>query len=237
MIKSIHLSTLVWGVFMILAVMLVLDGTQVTTGLFKPCGAVVTVLGLLLLAFDKWAWSFRFLHPWFVDRPHLKGTWKGVLESNYIDPKTQQRAPPFEAFLVIRQSYSAIHLRLITKESASESMANNIPKGEDGVYSVASVYRNTPQLGYRDRSAIHHGALLIRVEGDPVTSLIGEYWTERLTRGELRFTEKSETLYFDFASAAAGTFTKPGGVPAAPVVAPVPAAPSAAAPTPGPQKK
>jgi hypothetical protein len=230
MIKSIHLSTLVWGVFIILAVMLVLDGTQVTTGLFKPCGAVVTVLGLLLLAFDKWAWSFRFLHPWFVDRPHLKGTWKGVLESTYIDPTTQQRVAPTEVFLVIRQTYSAIHLRLLTNESASESMANNIPKGEDGVYSVASVYRNTPQLSHRDRSAIHHGALLMRVEGDPVTSLTGEYWTDRMTRGELRFTDKSETLYFDFASASAGKFTKPGAVPASPTPPAAPAPASASSP-------
>jgi hypothetical protein len=104
-------------------------------------------------------------------------------------------------------------------------MANNIPKGEDGVYTVASVYRNTPQLGVRDRSAIHHGAIIIRVEGDPVTSLTGEYWTDRLTRGELRFLEKSDTLYFDFASASAGRFTKPdaAALVSAPASAPAPA--------------
>src|SRR6266849_7262475 len=154
MIKDIHLSTLVWGVFIILAVLLVLEGTQVTAGLFKPCGAVVTVLGFALLIFDKWAWGFRFLHPWFVDRPYLKGTWTGVLVSNYVNPATQQRVPPIEVYLVVRQTYSAIHLRLITRESTSESLANNIPKGEDGVYCVASVYRNTPQLAHRDRSPI-----------------------------------------------------------------------------------
>src|SRR5262249_20094759 len=154
--------------------------------------------------------------PWFVDRPYLKGTWKGVLESSYVDPATQQKVAPIEVYLVVRQTFSAVHLRLITRESASESLANNIPKGEDDGYTVASVYRNTPQLSARDRSAIHHGAIIIRVEGDPVTSLTGEYWTDRLTRGELRFLEKSNTLYFDFASASAGTFTKPGAVPAAP---------------------
>lgn len=223
MIKGIHLSTLVAGVFIILAAMLILDGTQVTTGLFKPCGAVVTILGLALLAFDKWLWGFRILHPWFVDRPYLKGTWKGAIVSSYIDPATQQKMPPIEAYLVIRQSYSAIYLRLITKESASESVANNIPKGEDGVYSVASVYRNTPQLAYRSHSEIHHGALVIRVEGDPVRSLRGEYWTDRLTRGEMQFTEKSDSLYFDFASASAGTFTKPGTATAVAIPSPVPA--------------
>lgn len=230
MIKGIHLSTLVWGAVIILFVMLVLDGTQVTAGLFKPCGAVVTVLTLLLLAFDKWLWGFRILHPWFVDRPYLKGTWKGVLVSSYIDPATQKPVPPIEAYLVIRQTYSTIHLRLMTQQSASESIANNIPKGEDGVYSVASVYRNTPKLAHRSHSEIHHGALTLRVEGDPVTALTGEYWTDRLTRGEMTFMEKSETLYFDFASASAGTFTKPGAVPAVATPAPAPAP----APTPAP---
>lgn len=225
MVKSIHLSALVWIGFGIVAVTLALDGAQVTTGTFKPCGGVVTVLGLVLLAFDKWLWGFGFLHPWFVDRPYLKGTWKGVLESNYVDTATQQRAVPIEVYLVIRQTFSAIHLRLLTNESASESMANNIPKGEDGVYTVASVYRNTPKLGVRDRSTIHHGAVTLHVEGDPVTSLRGEYWTDRLTRGELRFLEKSGELYFDFASASAGTYTRPGGAP--PVATPVTGSPPA----------
>jgi len=233
MIRGLHLSTLVWGAVIILFVMLVLDGVQVTTGLFKPCGGVVTVLTLLLLAFDKWLWCFRILHPWFVDRPYLKGTWKGVFVSSYIDPATQKPVPPIEAYLVIRQTYSVIHLRLITKESASESLANNIPKGEDGVYSVASVYRNTPQLVVRDRSPIHHGALLIRVEGDPAVSLTGEYWTDRMTRGELRFMEKSETMYFDFAAASAGTFTKLEATPAAPAPASSPV--QSPAPVSGPQ--
>jgi hypothetical protein len=205
-IKDIHLSTIVWGVFVILAVMLLLEGTNVTPALFKPCGSVVTVLGLVLLIFNEWAWSWSWLHPWFVDRPYLKGTWKGVLISSYVNPQTQLPVPPIEAYLVIRQTYSAIHLRLITKESASESLANNIPKGEDGVYSIASVYRNTPQLAHRGRSPIHHGAMLLRVEGAPIVGLSGEYWTDRQTHGEIQFTEKSAKLYFTFATAAEGKF-------------------------------
>src|SRR5262245_17396663 len=111
MIKSIHLSTLVWGAFLILAALLILEGTQVTTGLFKPCGTVVTILAFALLIFDKWAWSFHILHPWFVDRPYLKGTWKGTLQSTYANPETGQQVPPIEVYLVIRQSFSAIHMR------------------------------------------------------------------------------------------------------------------------------
>jgi hypothetical protein len=73
-IKDIHLSTIVWAVFIILALLLLLDGAKVTPSLFKPCGSVITVLGFILLSFNQWAWRWSWLHPWFVDRPVLKGT-------------------------------------------------------------------------------------------------------------------------------------------------------------------
>lgn len=110
MIPQIHLTTLVYAFAAVWAVALVLDGTQVTTKLFKPCGTVAGAIGLLLLFFDRWAWSIRYLHPWFVDKPYIKGTWKGMLCSNYIDPLTTERVPPVEVYLVIRQTQGQILL-------------------------------------------------------------------------------------------------------------------------------
>jgi hypothetical protein len=205
-ISKIHLSVLVWAIAGLWVLSLALDGTQVSTGLFKPCSTVVTVLGLLLLAFDKWLWRFRLLHPWFVDRPYIRGTWKGQLTSQWVDPKTNQPLGPIEVYLVVRQTFSSIHLRLITRQSSSESLANNIPKEPDGVYTIASIYRNTPKIPNRVISEIHHGGVILQVLGDPVHALEGHYWTDRGTLGELRFVEKSETLYFDFDSACQGQF-------------------------------
>jgi hypothetical protein len=207
---QLHLTTLVYIFVAVLAAALLVDGAKDTQFIFKPCGTVITVVGLLLLIFDKWAWSFRFLHPWFVARPYIKGTWKGMLVSEYVDPKTNQPVPPIEVYLVIRQTYFTIHMRLLTKESSSETMAMEIPKAADGVYTVASIYRNTPRQDHRDHSPIHHGAMLIYVEGDPVTKLRAEYWTDRLTRGQIVFTEKSDTIFFDFETASAATFRNLG---------------------------
>jgi len=85
-------------------------------------------------------------------------------------------------------------------------LANNIPKEPDGVYTIASIYRNTPKIANRVISEIHHGGVILQVLGDPVHALEGHYWTDRGTLGELRFTEKSEKLYFDFDSACQGQF-------------------------------
>lgn len=210
MISQLHLSALIWAAGIIWAALLVFDGTNVSTGLFKPCSTVVAGLGLLLLLFDKWIWRFRILHPWFVDRPNIRGTWKGQLISTWVDPQTGTKPEPIDAYLVIRQTFSGIHMRLITRESSSESLADNIPKDADGVYSVASIYRNTPKLSHRPVSPIHNGGLLLRVLGDPVSSLEGHYWTDRGTQGEVVFHEKSDVLFFDFATASSAVFKKPG---------------------------
>ena len=211
MIPQIQLTTLVWLFVGVTAGALVLDGTHVTSKLFHQCGAVSGTISLLLLIFDKWAWSFRLLHPWFVSKPNIQGTWKGLLHSSYIDPNTNLPVPPIEVYLVVRQSYSTLHLRLLTTQSSSESVANSIAKDPDGVYTVASVYRNNPKQEHRDRSPIHHGAMLIFIEGDPVKSLRAEYWTDRLTRGRIDFAEKSKDYFFDFASASKATFKAVAG--------------------------
>ncbi len=203
---QIQLTTLVYAIFGILGVALLVDGAQSAGAIFKPCGTVITVTGLLVMVFDQWAWRFRFLHPWFVARPYIKGTWKGVLASEYIDPKTGNAVPPIEVYLVIRQTYFTIHMRLFTNESSSETLAMEIPRAADGVYTVASIYRNTPRQDHRDHSPIHHGAMLTHVEGDPVVRLRAEYWTDRLTRGQIVFCEKCERIVFDFDSASKAIF-------------------------------
>ncbi len=211
---QIQLSTLVYTIVAILAIALFVDGAQSTGHIFKPCGTVITITGVLLIAFDKWVWRCRFLHPWFVVRPFIKGTWKGVLTSEYIDPTTGAPISPIEVYLVIRQTYFTIHMRLFTKESSSETLAMEIPKAADGVYTVASIYRNTPRLNHRDHSPIHHGAMLIHVEGDPVTRLRAEYWTDRLTRGQIDFEAKCEQIYFEFDAASKAAYKSRASAPA-----------------------
>lgn len=50
----------------------------------------------------------------------------------------------------------------------------------------------------RDRSPIHYGAIVLDVQGDPVKDLVGYYWTERSTRGELRSLARHVTIASSF---------------------------------------
>lgn len=190
MLSRLHLSTILVLAAALWGGLLLVEGVTVNGAWLRPFSTVIGVLLLLLAAFDLWAWRLRVLHGWFVPRPDLRGTWRVELQSNWRNPATDSATDsgvgPIVAYLVVRQTFSALSVRMLTAESASELVAAEINKASDGTYRLAAVYRNEPKLSVRDRSPIHYGALVLDVQGDPVKSLAGYYWTDRNSRGELR---------------------------------------------------
>ena len=194
MISRLHISTIlliaagVWGVALILA------GVAVTANWFKPFSVVVGVLVLVLSIADKWLWRLRWLRPWLFNMPDLNGTWKVVIHPTAPEPPHDE----VMAYMVIRQTFSTVSLRLFTAESHSETLSARVVRCDDGTCNVAAVYRNTPRLRVRERSPLHHGALLLNVQGDPPESLAGQYWTDRLSQGELVLSARSSALAHSF---------------------------------------
>lgn len=213
MISRVHLSTVVWIAACLWAVLLIAQGVTVSLDFFRPVQIVLAALVLLLAIFDRWAWRWHVLHPWFVPVPDLRGMWKAELTSTWVDPETRGPVAPIEAYLVIRQTFSSIKLRLITRESESQSLAAAIVNEGPDRHTIAAIYLNTPRLLRREVSPIHHGALLLRAWGSPPDALSGEYWTERDTKGEMSFTERVEELPQNFQGAAAGTCATGGAPP------------------------
>lgn len=182
----------IWGVALLLA------GVPVTAAWFKPFSVVVGALVLILSAADKWLWRIRWLRPWLFNMPDLNGTWKVAIRP--IAPESSPQK--VGAYMVIRQTFSTISLRLLTAESRSETLSAHVVRRDDGTYSLAAVYRNTTRLQVRERSPLHHGALLLDVHGDPPDSLAGQYWTDRLSQGELVLSARNATLAHSFEQAA-----------------------------------
>lgn len=163
--------------------LLVLAGTvPASRALWVPFGSVVTLAGALVWLFDKWLWSWPPF-TWLARRADLRGTWRGKLVSEWIDPKTGAALPAIPAFMSVTQSASTLYLRQFTGESSSVTVAASIVKDADGAESVAVVYRNDPKSNVRARSPIHFGGMRLNVTGDD--ALAGDYWTDRNTRGHL----------------------------------------------------
>ncbi len=186
MLSRLHLSVILFIAAALWGGMLILDGVAMNVTWFRPFSTVVGVLVLLLVIFDIWAWRWRLLHGWFVPRPDLRGTWRVELQSNWKNPDTNVGIGPIVAYLVVRQTFSTLSVRMLTAESTSELVAAEINKASDGTYRLVAVYRNEPKLLVRDRSPIHYGAFVLDVQGDPAKDLVGYYWTDRATRGEIR---------------------------------------------------
>ena len=187
MISRLHLSTIVVIVIAIWALMLVIEGVSVRVSWLRPLSPVIGLVLLLLLAFDRWLWRIRVLHGWFVKRPILFGLWKIELRSEWNAPATSNRLGAIDAYLVVRQTYSHLSLRLLTKESSSETLVAEIVEAADGMFRIYAVYRNEPRPEFRERSPIHYGALLIEFERDS-RRLDGNYWTDRNSRGQFTAT-------------------------------------------------
>lgn len=178
------------------------NGWVIPASFFAPMSKVAMALSLVLVAFDKWLWHLPGVRS-MVGRPYLTGTWRGTLDSDWEDPASGRRVGPIPVFAVVRQSFSSLHVRVLTRESQSQTLAASLLKDPDGQMSVAGVYRNVPRQSARNRSEIHIGGLLLNFQGSPSPRMSGHYWTDRATAGELSLALVSRSAADDFVSAEA----------------------------------
>jgi hypothetical protein len=192
----IGIAVLVW------ALMLLTEGVTLKASYLQPYSLAVGVVILLLFAFDHWLWRIPLLAR-VLHCPLLRGTWRGQLRSTWKDSTTSQAIEPIDVFLVVRQTYSTISQRLMTKESSSRSLVASLEVSRDEVPTLSSMYQNMPDLLKQGRSRIHHGALMLEVQGNPANRLKGYYWTDRDTKGEVSLDARSKKVYTSFDEAAA----------------------------------
>lgn len=198
MLSRLQLSALILIAALVWGLALIAEGVQVSPAWFRPFSLVVGVLVTLLAVVDRWLWRWKWLQVGMFQMPDLRGTWRVVFR-----PEAPWNNPPERVgYMVVRQTFSSITLRLYTAESASETITARVLKAEDETFSIAAVYRNTPRLQVRDNSPIHLGAFWLTVNGTPPLSLSGQYWTDRKTRGEMELSNREWTLAGSFDDAA-----------------------------------
>jgi len=184
------------------ALLLALRGVPVSWGMLWPFGLAVSATTIAATAFERRVWAWPVLGRWLVGRPDLRGTWRATVSSEWVDPKSGSTIPPVLCFAVVRQTLTTISVRLLTAESSSTPVAVALAQAPDGLYQLAGVYVNVPELGLRgNRSEIHNGAFLLNLQTGANAILTGEYWTERGTRGRFELTERNRRPTTSFAEA------------------------------------
>lgn len=195
-----YVKAIVYTAVAVWAVVLLVGGQKLSSDLLRPLSTVTSVVVLLSIAFELWLWKLPFLHGWLVKRPVIEGTWRAEIRSNWKDAGGAAILL-VEGYVVIRQTFLNLSLRLLTKESSSHLVGTEIICSVDGLYCVSGVYRNEPRYEDRSHSPIHYGAVWLQVIDTPTQMLEGHYWTDRNTAGEMRLTERQRKKFQDFQSA------------------------------------
>jgi hypothetical protein len=162
--------------------------------------AAVTVAALVAGIWDHWLWRLAWVQRTHRVPRSIRGTWRGTLESMWINPETGTGTPAKLAFLVVRQTASHTSATLLTDESRSTSELSRLVAG-DGTASLVYVYLNTPDNSIQDRSRMHYGSTSLAISGVPATRLHGHYWTDRDSRGDLDFKDHRKGTVEDYEQA------------------------------------
>ena len=198
-----YVKAIIYTAVAVWAIVLLVTGQKLSSDLLRPLSTVTSVVVLLSIAFELWLWKLPFLHGWFVKRPGARR--EPGAPSCAPTGKMPAALPfrPWKGYVVIRQTFLNLSLRLMTKESSSHLVGTEIVCSVDGLYCVSGVYRNEPRYQDRSHSEIHFGAVWLQVIDTPTQMLQGHYWTDRNTAGEMLLTDRQKPKFQDFKSAQA----------------------------------
>lgn len=176
-----------------------------TTGAldFLFAKAIVSISSVVifgLLAFDRLLWRMRPL-CWLHSRPVLYGTWKIELRTSH----EARAAATIEAYLVVRQTYSNIGVDGIFETSHSHCLSASLVT-DQGRCTLNYLFRSEAHTRHREGNPPARGAASLRVARHPRLHLLGDYWMERGTRGEIVSVGHTSKLYETFTAARDGEF-------------------------------
>ncbi|HDL7647241.1 TPA: hypothetical protein PXO92_003914 [Yersinia enterocolitica] len=147
---------------------------------------VVSIDLLMVAVFAKWGWKLKIFRGWLVPFPNLSGSWVGFIYSDWKNPQTGEKSPPIPVMLTVNQSFFHISCMMRTSEMESSSYSEGfLIDPERQIKDVAYSYASKPRLSLNERSIPHDGTVVFKIIENPKLKLVGRYWTERLTKGEI----------------------------------------------------
>ena len=148
----------------------------------KVVSADVAFIGV----FSLYLWKWKIFKGWLVPFPNLNGTWKGIIHTTWIDPKTNERPAPIPAIVTIHQSFTKISCVMRTAEMNSRSIISDFVLDKDNqLKRLFYSYNSNPIQTVKERSPQHYGTMVFDIIEKPERKLVGEYWTGRKTTGQV----------------------------------------------------
>lgn len=156
-------------------------------GAIKLVSTVVSIDLLFISTFSAFFWKYKIFRGWLVLFPNLNGTWKGFIQTTWVDPISKERPGPIPAILTIHQTFISISCVMRTSEMKSQSIIGDFSLDKDNqVKRLIYSYDSKPIEKVKERSPEHCGTMMFDIiEGKQKIKLIGVYWTGRKTTGDI----------------------------------------------------
>lgn len=185
------------------AVALYVSGVHIQAGAKQALSYLPTILTFLVALWDIWLWQLPVLQR-LAKRPWIAGIWSATLTPTAasVIPKGGNRGP-IEAYIIIQQTFWTIGVRQYTSESRSDSRATMWSETTGGSErTLTFTYANRPRQELENRSRPHLGTAALNVVGLRPSTITGDYFTDRYTKGDMTLHLVDRTTgYADFASA------------------------------------
>jgi SMODS-associating 2TM, beta-strand rich effector domain len=187
--RTVRLTAL--AVVIIYSGALAVSGVSPSPHLQQSLAYLPTVVGMLVLAFERWAWRWFGVNRLF-SRPDLVGTWHVTLQPSDESHIPDTRRGTRHAFMVVQQTFWTVQLTQVSAESRSESTTATFRKTDGARHQRLSfLYDNIPQQKFQPGSPRHEGACTVNIADYRPSSMDGIYFTNRLTCGDMRLTKAS----------------------------------------------
>lgn len=162
---------------------------------FRLIPKVVSIDLLAIALFVKWGWRLKIFKGWLVPFPNLNGSWVGFIYSDWTNPETGEKPRRIPVMLTVNQSFFHISCTMRTSEMESFSYSEGFLIDPDRqIKNLAYIFSSKPRISLNERSIPHDGAAVFQIIEKPKRKLVGRYWTERLTKGEIILEYRSKEL-------------------------------------------
>jgi hypothetical protein len=175
------LSIIVWAVLLIINRIEINATIDIIWKAIRLIPTVVTIDLLTWYIFSKWAWKWQIFQKWLVPYPFIQGTWRGAIKTTWDE--TEMNIP---IYLVINQSFISLSCVMISKEMKSKSYSTDFIIDQDNqTISIIYSYISETKISVRERSPIHNGTAILEIISEKERKMVGKYWTDRKTIGEI----------------------------------------------------
>lgn len=150
-----------------------------------PLAITVELAGWFV--FRKWLWRWKFLNPWLVTAPNLNGDWEGLV-TPVVNGGNGGSPEAIPVRMTIRQTLTTFSCVVHTDEMTSRSFTGGFHIDLDAqLHQLSYSYESIPKVTVRDRSPTHLGTTHLEIHFGKSLKLVGEYWTNRHTKGAIEF--------------------------------------------------